>query len=388
MLIKIVKLIKPDSGKLAVGLVLAFAFIVIPFATRNSWGYALEGPKWPNGSTVVMQLSLGNAGRILSDGNTSWNLAVLPSLESWNSYMNRVQFGYVMNSTAAVASGDGVNSIAFSSTVFGQSFGSSTVAVSIYWYSGSTMTEDDILFNSARSWDSYTGALKSTGLDVQRVALHELGHGLGMAHSQYNWAIMWPTVSNVYQLSYDDCAGVQSMYGAGISPTPTPPSSPTPTPTPTSSVQITVQTNHTGLSFTVDGVTHTSAQTFSWKPGSSHTITTTSPQHLKAGVRYAWTKWSDSGPLSQVIVVQTQNTSYIASFATQYYLTMSAGGGGSVSPTSGWKSRGSIVKIAATPPTGYIFSNWTGSGTGSFSGTTNPVSITMDAPISEAATFK
>src|SRR5436190_626874 len=33
------------------------------------------------------------------------------------------------------------------------------------------------------------------------------------------------------------------------------------------------------------------------------------------------------------------------------------------------------------------FTGWTGSGTGSFTGTTNPVSITMNGPITETAAF-
>ena len=36
---------------------------------------------------------------------------------------------------------------------------------------------------------------------------------------------------------------------------------------------------------------------------------------------------------------------------------------------------------------GHSFTNWTGSGTGSFSGTTNPASITMCGPITENAAF-
>src|SRR4029077_8155587 len=71
----------------------------------------------------------------------------------------------------------------------------------------------------------------------------------------------------------------------------------------------------------------------------------------------------------------------------QYYLTMSAGTGGSVSPSSGWENSGAAVAISATPPTGYSFSGWTGSGTGSYSGTSNPASITMSGPITETAAF-
>ena len=92
-------------------------------------------------------------------------------------------------------------------------------------------------------------------------------------------------------------------------------------------VQVTVQTNLAGLSFAVDGTTYTSAQTFSWTPGSSHTIATTSPQSGGAGVQYVWSGWSDGGAISHS-VAPTTNKTYTATFTTQYYLTMSAGTGG------------------------------------------------------------
>jgi hypothetical protein len=76
-----------------------------------------------------------------------------------------------------------------------------------------------------------------------------------------------------------------------------------------------------------------------------------------------------------------------AQITTQYYLTMSHGVGGTVTPGSGWRYSGATVSITATPSTGYTFSNWAGTGTGSFSGTNNPASITMGGPITEAATF-
>jgi hypothetical protein len=202
------------------------------FEPRNISAYVLEGPKWPTGSTVVMQLELGTPGRTLLDGNTSWNTAVAPALDSWNQTIGKMQFGRVMNSTAGVSSGDRVNSMAFASTVFGHSFGSSTLAVTYYSYSGSTLLEADILFNTAQPWDSYRGSLRSA-YDVQRVALHELGHALGLGHSTLSDAIMYPYISSLYTLSSDDIAGAQSLYGPATSPTPTPTPSPTATPTPT-----------------------------------------------------------------------------------------------------------------------------------------------------------
>jgi hypothetical protein len=151
-------------------------------------------------------------------------------------------------------------------------------------------------------------------------------------------------------------------------------------------VQVTVQTNQAGLTFSVDGTTYNSAQTFSWDPGSSHTIATTSPQSGGTGVRYLWSNWSGGGAISHT-VAPTTNKTYTATFKTQYYLTVTHNTGGIVSPASGWRASGSTVSITATPATNYHFTNWTGSGTGSFSGTSNPASITMGGPINETASF-
>jgi len=178
--------------------------------------------------------------------------------------------------------------------------------------------------------------------------------------------------------------------GSTPTPTPTPTATPSPTPTPTPTptpIQVTVQTNPAGFSFTVDGTSYSAAQTFSWTPGSSHTIATTSPQSDGTGgdsVRYAWANWSDSKGISHT-VTPSKNTTYTAKFNKQYYLTMSAGVGGSVVPAGGWKNSGTTISISATPTSNtlksYNFSGWTGVGTGSYSGANNPASITIVVPL-------
>ena len=162
--------------------------------------------------------------------------------------------------------------------------------------------------------------------------------------------------------------------------------SPTPTPTPTPTVQVTVQSNPAGRTFSVDGTTYRSTRTFTWASGSSHTIGTTSPQNGAPSVRYVWNRWSDGGAISHT-VAPTTNKTYTANFRTQYQLTMSHGTGGTVRPTSGWRNSGAAISIRAVPANGYSFTNWSGSGTGSYSGTNNPASITMGGPITERATF-
>jgi len=154
----------------------------------------------------------------------------------------------------------------------------------------------------------------------------------------------------------------------------------------TQNISITVQTNPTGRTFTVDGTSYSATQTFSWVPGSSHTISTTSPQAGSTGTRFVWTNWSDGGAISHT-VTPTVVTTYTANFTTQFMLTMAAGTGGTVSPASGFFNSGQSVNISATTNSGFAFSSWTGSGTGSFTGTTNPASVSMNGPITETASF-
>ncbi len=76
-----------------------------------------------------------------------------------------------------------------------------------------------------------------------------------------------------------------------------------------------------------------------------------------------------------------------------YYLSMATfptSGGGTVSPSSGWYVAGQSVTIHAYPNTaaGYSFAGWTGSGTGNYTGSNNPDTITMSSNIGEMASFQ
>jgi hypothetical protein len=147
-----------------------------------------------------------------------------------------------------------------------------------------------------------------------------------------------------------------------------------------------VGTQPTGRTFSVDGNSYSSNQTFSWVAGSNHTIATTSPQSAGTGVQYVWTNWSDSGAISHV-VAPTSNTKYTANYQLQYFLTMNFSGNGQVRPTSAWQNAGNVISIQAKANAGSHFSFWTGTGAGSYTGTGNPATVTMNGPVTETATF-
>jgi hypothetical protein len=60
-------------------------------------------------------------------------------------------------------------------------------------------------------------------VDLLTVAAHEIGHTLGLAHSNDPEALMFPSYSGPHRfLSDDDVAGVQSLYGVASAPQPAP----------------------------------------------------------------------------------------------------------------------------------------------------------------------
>ncbi len=72
----------------------------------------------------------------------------------------------------------------------------------------------DIQFDSGESWK--VGA-RTGGFDVFLVALHEIGHSLGLAHEGSTLAIMNPYYnSSLVGLQSDDISGIQAIYGAAI----------------------------------------------------------------------------------------------------------------------------------------------------------------------------
>jgi len=63
----------------------------------------------------------------------------------------------------------------------------------------------------------------SQDVDLETVATHEIGHTLGLAHSDDPQALMFPSYSGPHRsLSQDDIAGIQEIYGASSAQDPAP----------------------------------------------------------------------------------------------------------------------------------------------------------------------
>lgn len=85
----------------------------------------------------------------------------------------------------------------------------------------------------------------------------------------------------------------------------------------------------------------------------------------------------------------TGPTGFTVPYAHQYNLTVDASpsAGGTTGIRSGWVDAGDSVQLSQSANQGWRFEGWNGSGTGSYSGSSNSTSIQMNSPIAEYAVF-
>ena len=217
MLIKTARfLVRALAGFVLVTLAGGFAFI-----TNDTTGLPL---KWPPGA-IPMRIMVDNT-TVLSDGTTratTIQAAMQDPARGWNQFLGDAQFSTVILAPASGTDDNGKNEIFFADAPYGMTWDTNTLAVTTAWYIGNQRAEADIIFNTFHttgtgfSWDSYRGNQRGNTIDVQRVALHELGHVLGLDHpddaGQTVTAIMNSHVSNLDSLAADDITGAQSLYG-------------------------------------------------------------------------------------------------------------------------------------------------------------------------------
>jgi hypothetical protein len=106
------------------------------------------------------------------------------------------------------------NGVEFSSTVCGDAWGATTLAIMQLWtMRGDTFLQAGVIFNLNESWNVYSGPWLFEPADFRRVAVHELAHALGLDHEDDVPAIMATFASNVEEPQQDDVDGVQFHYG-------------------------------------------------------------------------------------------------------------------------------------------------------------------------------
>ncbi len=205
---------------------LCLAFAVAAYAL-TARAYNLDTDRWKT-TPVTMQLQLGTTPVSLIDGNTTWGAVAEDALATWNAVLTNFKFNVVRDSTAVQVRGNRINNVFFSPTIYADAFDSRTLAVTLISTTSTNgvsngYVEADVLFNSAKSWNSYRGNLRFNGSttinDFRRVAIHEFGHALGLDHpddiGQSLTAVMNATICNTDTVAADDIAGARAIYDGG-----------------------------------------------------------------------------------------------------------------------------------------------------------------------------
>jgi Matrixin len=214
----------------------SIALLVLLYCSPLGNAYVLEGEMWDRPAVYIMMNLNPTRGKLtnfrgfpLSDGTVNWNVPFEYACYDWNQYLDRVKlyplWGH--NYFSGGTFGDGINQTHFGSSIGGSKLDTDTLSLTDNFYiqqvvsgaSGNfyTFTEGDIVFNQTIRWNSYRGPLWPTSTDIFRVALHELGHLLGLDHpdgaGQNVDSIMNSHIGNTDNLTADDVAGVRAIYG-------------------------------------------------------------------------------------------------------------------------------------------------------------------------------
>ena len=185
------------------------AILVISTAVN---AYVLLTNSWASNNIVFYTgLNTNEDGTSAADYQSALNNA----MTSWH---NNSNFQYSINSAykdPCDTSNSDINSARFKGDICGTAFGITTLAIaSSSHYSGTTnKARAYIIFNSSKSWGIHDNSSNSP-TDFKRVALHEVGHTLGIGHEEDNASIMYPSYqSNITTLQPDDINGIRAIYG-------------------------------------------------------------------------------------------------------------------------------------------------------------------------------
>ncbi|MCP5144024.1 MAG: matrixin family metalloprotease [Gammaproteobacteria bacterium] len=177
--------------------------VVVP---QSACAYQFLGPIWLEPQTTFnVDISYGS--------EHDWNAAFEQAMDAWNS---RTPFRFhSQRAPADPCNSPDARGVAFQNDLCGVAFGSTTLAVQIHESTddGTTFLDSDIIFNSAKTWSVYSGNSAFRGaFDFRRVAVHELGHSLGLAHPAAGNEIMLANIGNIEVPQQGDIDGVRDLY--------------------------------------------------------------------------------------------------------------------------------------------------------------------------------
>jgi hypothetical protein len=200
---------------------LSVLFVIACLVAGSVSAYVLLSPRrtWDSDPNVRVD-SRGQSSITDGDGGRNATRNAIVSSSAWNGAGS----GTVVNATVASVSsfslGDGIPMLNFRDPV-GVCTGNCLAATFTGYYTQRSngtwrIYDADIVTNTARNWASAGEACSGTEFRIEGVMVHEVGHLLGLGHTNVSGATMFPSVSACNNgpatTESDDEAAIRDLY--------------------------------------------------------------------------------------------------------------------------------------------------------------------------------
>jgi hypothetical protein len=189
-------------------LALAIATVLVVVVADSASAYVLLSPRrtWPSTPVNVPVYQVGNSTITDSDGGVT---AVVGAIKAW---------GVVSSNSTSQAAVRGTAPATITLNSNGHLCNGSCLAATLTgYYTGNTIYDADVYTNtrynfySSRETDGCSGEY-----DIDGIMVHEVGHVIGIGHSNVAGATMYPSVSACNSgnrtLEADDLAAKNDLY--------------------------------------------------------------------------------------------------------------------------------------------------------------------------------
>lgn len=189
-------------------LALAIATVIVAAAADPAMAYVLLSPRRTWASTPVNVPVYSNGNNTIADGNGGVS-ATVNAIKVW---------GMVNSSSTNQAAVRGQAPATIMLNNNGRICNGSCLAATLTgYYSGSTINDADVYTNTKYKFYSSGEADGCSGeFDIEGIMVHEVGHVIGIGHSNVSGATMYPTVSSCNtanrSLEPDDVAAKNDLY--------------------------------------------------------------------------------------------------------------------------------------------------------------------------------
>jgi hypothetical protein len=189
-------------------LALAICTLVIAAAADSAYGYVLLSPRrtWASTPVNVPVYQVGNNSITDGDGGVT---AVVGAVKAW---------GMVNSSSTSQQAVRGSAPATIMLNSNGRICNGSCLAATLTgYYSGNTIYDADVYTNTKyKFYSSREADGCSSEFDIDGIMVHEVGHVIGIGHSNVTGATMYPSVSACNSgnrtLEADDIAAKNDLY--------------------------------------------------------------------------------------------------------------------------------------------------------------------------------